>query len=210
MKFSLTLWISLLCSIAGQAQVKFAVAAGYNHNTARIHKRSLLSTSLQETGYVPGAYANFRVETEFEAPLYFTGMIGYDMRGYTYQALPDSSVKTRIHYVSLSPMLNYHFNTGANSYFSVFAGPVVEFAISGKETIDYNGETKTQPMRFSMSGYYSIANVAVQSGVAYHFNKWFIEGSYHLGVTSINNEEEVDKTNIKTRGMAVGIGYWLR
>lgn len=206
MKFAFALWISLLGSLPVFAQVKFAVSAGYNHNTARIHKNS----SLQETGYVPGGYANLRVETEFEAPLYFSGMAGYSMRGYTYQVLPDSSIKTRIHYVELAPMLNYHFKTGGHSYLNIFAGPVVGVALAGTQTIDDNGQKRSESMKFSLTGNYNLANVAIQTGLAYHFSHWFIEGSYHLGVSSINNLEEVDGVNIKNRAISLGIGYWLR
>jgi hypothetical protein len=206
MKLASTLCITLLSCLSLSAQVKFAISAGYNHNTARIHKNNVL----QQTGDVPGANVNFRVETDFEAPLYFSGMIGYSMRGYEYKSRPDSTIKTNIHYVDIAPMFNYHIKTGNKNYINLFAGPLVGLAISGKQKINYNGETVSEPMKFSLSGYYGLANVAVQSGIAFHFDKWFIEGLYHLGVNSINNEEETDQTNIKNRGISLNIGYWLR
>ncbi len=206
MKFVIALWIMLLSILSAQAQVKFAVSAGYNHNTARIHKNDVL----QSTGDVPGGYANLRVETEFEAPLHFTGLVGYNMRGYVYNVLPDSTVSTRIHYVDIAPMLNYHFNTGTNSLLNVFAGPMVGFALAGTQTVESAGQKTSAPMKFSLTNHFSLANIGIQSGLAFHFNNWFLEAGYHLGVSSINNEEEVDRTNIKNRAITVGIGYWLR
>lgn len=206
MKFAITLWIVLFSSVSLFAQVRFAAAAGYNHNTARIHKND----QLQETGYISAGYANFRVETNFEAPLYFTGLVGYNMRGYVYHVKPDSTVSTRIHYVDLAPLLNFHINTGSEQFVNLFAGPVVGIAIGGKQNIESNGQKVSEPMKFSLSKYYGYANIGIQTGLAYNFNKWFIEGTYHLGVSSINNEEEIDRTNIKNRGMSIGIGYWFR
>ncbi|RYY44621.1 MAG: PorT family protein, partial [Chitinophagaceae bacterium] len=148
----------------------------------------------------------------FEPPLHFVGMLSYNLRGYT--AIPltgdTSKIENRIHYIDLAPMLSYDFKTGENSHFSLSIGPVLGVAISGRQKITENGQTNSSKMQFSFSNNYGYFNLGIHNGLSYHFNNWFVEGSYHLGVSSINNNEEVDDTNIKNRGFALTLGYWLK
>ncbi|MFT3981427.1 MAG: outer membrane beta-barrel protein [Ferruginibacter sp.] len=206
MKYLYTVLFIVLISTGSYGQTKFAISGGYNHNSARILKNN----DKQTTGDVPGFNLGVRMETEFEPPLHFTAFLGYNTRGYTYQALPDSSVETRIHYIDLAPTFSFNFKTTESSHLNLFAGPLLGIAFSGKQTTKVNGTSSSSDMKFSFSGSYGYANLAIHAGLGYHFRQFFVEGSYHLGLNSINNEEETDHTNIKLRGFSVNLGYWLR
>ncbi|HRD57630.1 MAG TPA: outer membrane beta-barrel protein [Ferruginibacter sp.] len=198
--------IGTLIHLTVRAQVKWGVSAGYNHNAARIH----LNNQLQKTGYVPGFNAAARIEIEFEPPLHFTGLLGVSRRGYHYKVTPDSAVKTAINYIDISPMLNYNIGIGSGNKISLMAGTLLGFAFSGKEKTTVNGLRSTRNMKFSLSNNYSYANLAAQAGIGFHFNKFFIEGIYQLGLNSINSNEEFDNTNIKLRSISFNFGYWLK
>lgn len=208
MKYLIAGMVALVFSSASVAQSKFAIQAGYNHNTARVHK----GTEKQATGYVPGFNIGARFKTAFEPPLHFVGMLSYNLRGFTREAVNDSvsKIENHIHYIDIAPMLSFDIKAGGNNHFSITAGPVLGIAFSGKEKTTKNGVTSTAPMVFSFTNNYGYANIGIHTGLSYHFKKVFIEGSYHLGVSSINNEEEFDDTNIKNRGFALSLGYWLK
>lgn len=191
------------------AQTKLAVMAGYNHNTARIHTNNIK----QSTGYKPGFNVGARIKTGFEPPLHFVGSISYNLRGYSFEPSTfgdTSKIETSIHYIDISPMLNYDFNMGENNKLSLIAGPVVSVAFSGKQKLTEDGMTKSSDMKFSVTRNYNYFSVGIHSGINYQFNKMFIEAGYHLGISSISNEEEFDNTNIKNRGFSLSLGYWLK
>jgi hypothetical protein len=208
MKYLIAGICAFLISLSSLAQTNIALHAGYTHNTAKV----ITGNNKQPAGYVPGFSIGARVKTAFEPPLYFVGMISYSLRGYTLNPLAGdtSKLETHIHYIDIAPMLNYDISLGNNRQLSLTVGPVLGVAFSGRQKITENGITSSAPMKFSISNNYGYFNVGIHNGISYRFNKMFIEGSYHLGVSSINNNEEMDNTNIKNRGFALSVGYWFK
>ena len=208
MKYLIAGICALTLSFSSIAQSKIAIHAGYNHNTAKVFK----GDTKQPTGYVPGFNIGARIKTAFEPPLHFVGMLSYNLRGFTIEPLTGDTgkIETHIHYIDIAPLLSLDFKTGGTSYISLTAGPVVGIALAGRQKLTENGITTSAPMKFDISKDYGYANFALHTGIGYHFNKMFIEAVYHLGFNSINNYEEVDNINIKNRGFAVSLGYWLR
>jgi len=208
MKYLIVGFFALATSLSSVAQSKFAIQAGYNHSTARVHTLNVK----QPTGYVPGFNIGARFKTAFEPPLHFVGMVSYNKRGYTLEPLNGavSKIETHIHYIDIAPLLNFDISTGGNHHLSITAGPVMGIALSGRQKITENGVTTSSPMKFSVTNNYGYASFAIFNGLSYHFNNMFVEASYHLGVSSINNNEEVDETNIKNRGFGLTLGYWLK
>lgn len=194
--------------VPAKAQTRIALRAGYNHNTASIHHKG----AEQPTGYVPGVHVGLQVKTAFEPPLHFTGLVAYNRRGFTLTPLYGDSqrVETRIHNLNLAPLLSYDIATRKNQHLTLTAGPMAGIAFSGSQEITEGGETRSSKMKFSTSANYGFFDLAIYSGIGYHFNKVFIEASYHLGFVSINNNEEKDGTNIKNRGLNVSLGYYFR
>ena len=195
-------------SLPSVAQTKIALKAGYNHSSARI----LLNTVEQNTGYVPGINLGLQVKTSFEPPLHFTALLSYNVRGYTFSTpnAPVQKVETQIHYANLAPLISYDIATGKNQHFTLTTGPMAGLALSGKQKSTVAGVTSSSKMRFSTSADYGLFDLAIYNSIGYHFNKIFVEASYHLGFVSINNNEETDYTNIKNRGFGLSLGYYIR
>lgn len=195
-------------SLPSVAQTKIALRAGYNHSSARI----LLNTIKQKTGYVPGINLGLQVKTSFEPPLHFTALLSYNLRGYTYAVInsPVQKVETQIHYANLAPLISYDIATRENQHFTLTTGPMAGLAISGTQKTTEAGVTTSSKMKFSTSADYGLFDLAIYNSIGYHFNKIFVEASYHLGFVSINNNEETDFTNIKNRGFGLSLGYYIR
>ncbi len=200
--------VLMITLFAATAQTRLAVKAGYNHNTARIHIRDVE----QPTGSQPGINLGLQVKADFEPPLHFTGLMSYNMRGFTLKPLTGDTNKleTKTHYLNLAPLLSYDIATRKTQHITLTAGPMAGLGISGTQKITRGGVVNSSKMNFSTSANYGLFDLAIYSSVGYHFNKVFLEASYYLGFVSINNNEETDRTNIKNRGLGLSLGYYLR
>ena len=198
----------LIVVFSVNAQTRIAIKGGYNHSTARVHIKDVK----QATGYVPGINLGLQLKAGFEPPLHFTGLLSYNMRGYTLAPINSDTqnVETRFHNINLAPMLSYDIATGKNAHISLTSGPMFGLAISGTEKITDAGVTNSSKMKFSTSTNYGVFDLAIYNSIGYHYDKFFVEASYHLGFVSINNNEEFDKTNIKNRGLGLSLGYYIR
>jgi hypothetical protein len=161
---------------------------------------------------MPGINLGVQLKADFEPPLQFTGLLSYNMRGYSLTPLAGDieKVETKIHYLNLAPLLSYDIATGNTTHFTLTTGPMAGFGFSGTQKITEAGVTNASKMRFSTSGNYGLFDLAIYNSIGYHFDKIFVEASYYLGFVSINNNEETDRTNIKNRGLAISVGYYLR
>jgi hypothetical protein len=190
------------------AQTRIAIKGGYNHSTARIH----INDVSQPTGFIPGVNVGVQLKAGFEPPLHFTGLISYNMRGYSLSPLSGSieKVETRFHNINVAPMLSYDIATGNHNHISLTTGPMAGFAFSGTQKTTEAGVTSSSKMIFSTASNFSPFDLAIYNSIGYHLDKVFIEASYHLGFVSINNNEEFDKTNIKNRGFGLSLGYYIK
>ena len=186
---------------------RIAVKGGYNHSTARIQ----LNNVKQATGYIPGVNLGVQVKADFDPPLNFTGLLSYNMRGYTLSPVNNDTqkIETRFHNINLAPMLSYDIAVGKKGLIVLTAGPMAGLAISGTQKITVDDVTSSSKMIFSMTDHFGPIDLAIYNSIGYHFDKFFVEASYHLGFVSINNNEEFDKTNIKNRGLGLSLGYYI-
>lgn len=203
----ITAALLLLVSIA-KSQTRIAVKGGYNHSTARIH----INEVKQATGSIPAANLGLQLKADFEPPLHFVGLLMYNMRGYSLMPVNNDTqkIETHIHYINLAPLLSYDIAAGKNGHITLTTGPMGGLAFSGTRKITEDGKTSSSKMLFSTTGNFSPIDLAIYNSIGYHFDKFFIEASYHLGFVSINNNEEVDKTNIKNRGLGLSLGYYIK
>ena len=192
----------------GKSQTRIAFKGGYNHSTARI----LINEVKQATGYIPAINLGVQLKADFDPPLNFTGLLSYNMRGYSLTPINSDTqkVETRFHSINLAPLLSYDITTGKNSHITLTTGPMGGLAFSGTQKITEGGVTSSSKMIFSLSSNFGPIDLAIYNSIGYHFNKFFIEASYHLGFVSINNNEEFDKTNIKNRGLGLSLGYYIK
>lgn len=198
----------MFVSFLASAQTRIAIKGGYNHSTARV----LVDNVNQPTGFMPGINLGMQVKTSFEPPLHFTGLVSYNLRGFSVTPLNGTiqKIETRLHYINLAPLLTYDIATDEQHHISLTTGPMAGLGFSGTQKITEAGVTNSSKIKFSTSENYGLFDLAIYNSIGYHFNKIFIEASYYWGFVSINNNEETDKTNIKNRGFGLSLGYYIK
>jgi len=208
MKLLFSIALVLSCCFSSIAQTKIAIKAGFNYSTARAYFNDVK----QSTGFVPGANLAIQLKTEFDGPLHFSPYIAYSNRGYVIKSKNATGDKTRnsIHYIDVAPVLSLDFVTGSNKSFVIGFGPLAGLAIAGTEKTTIAGVTTSQKMRFTTSKDYGLFDLGLHTSLGYHFNKLFVEVAYQYGFASINNNEEIDKRNIRNRTFSLNIGYFIR
>ena len=208
MKHLVIIAVLLLSVLATKAQTRIAIKGGYNHSSARIH----INDVKQPTGSIPGFNLGVQLKAAFEPPLHFTALLSYNMRGYSLPLTNSDTqkIETRFHNINLAPLLSYDIAAGKNGHITLTTGPMAGLALSGTQKITEAGVTRSSKMIFSTSSNYGLFDLAIYNSIGYHFDKFFVEASYHLGFVSINNNEEFDKTNIKNRGLGLSIGYYIK
>lgn len=209
MKYLMFLSVALCFStLTATAQTRLAIKGGYNHTTGRVH----INNIKQPSGWQPGVNLGIQLTADFEPPLHFTGLLSYNGRGFTYTPLTGDiqKVETSSHYVNLAPLLSYDIPTRQQQHVTLTVGPMAGLGLAGTQKVTKAGTTTTSKMTFSTSSNYGLFDLAIYSSIGYHFNKFFVEGSYYLGFVSVNNNEELDKTNLKNRAVGISIGYYLR
>ncbi|MEO6490269.1 MAG: porin family protein [Ferruginibacter sp.] len=199
--------ILLICCSISQAQTRLAVKGGFNYSTARAYYNSVK----QSTGYVAGANFRIQAETIFEGRLYFTPSISYNSRGYVIRADSNRNDENRsiIHYGSIAPLLSFHFGDPGKSLF-LTAGPILGVAISGREKIKVNNITATSKMKFTTTSEYGLFDLGLYGALGYKIKAISVEAGYYFGFASINNNEELDKRNIRNRSFNITLGYYFK
>jgi hypothetical protein len=134
------------------------------------------------------------------------------MRGYTLNPINSDTqkIETRLHGINLAPLLSYDIPAGKNAHITLTAGPMAGISFSGTEKITEAGGIRSSKIIFSTTDHFSPFDLAIYNSIGYHFDKFFVEASYHLGFVSINNNEEFDKTNIQNRGFGLSLGYYIK
>jgi hypothetical protein len=208
MKFPVAITLMIFSFLQADAQTKIAIKAGFNYSTAK----ATFSGEKQATGYVPGANFAIQLKTAFDGPLHFSPYIGYSSRGFIIKSGNSTGDQTRnfINYIDVAPVLSLDFATSKTSSFAVSFGPLASLAISGTEKTRVAFVTNSSKMHFSTSENYGLFDLALHTGISYHFNKMFAELAYQYGFASINNNEEHDKKNIRNRTFSINVGYYFR
>lgn len=198
----------LVITIAySKAQTKIAVRGGINYSTARVY----YDTEKQPTGYKIGGNIGVQCDVPFDEGLHFTPYVGYNLKGFT--TSPKEGLVTKIdntiHYIDLVPKLGYYFSNNKDASFVLGAGMSLSAAIAGTEKITKEGITTSQKMNFEISKDYGLFDFGFVPSIGYTTKKFFVEGAFQLGLTSINNNEEHDEKNIRNRTFSLNFGYFL-
>lgn len=208
MKFLFAVLLTCLSLSPISAQTRIAVKGGFNYSTARAY----FNNKKQSVDFVPGANFGLQVKTMFDGPLHFSPYVAYSHRGYIINDAGNNGDKTKtsIHYVDLAPVLSLDLKTGAENTFVIGFGPTAGLALSGTEKTTVNGITTSSKMKFSTSKNYGLFDFGLHASLGYHFKKMFVEVAWQHGLTSINNNEELDKRNIRNRTLSLNLGYYFR
>ena len=189
------------------AQVKIAAKAGWNYATTKAVYNGVNQPTDFAFGYGIGALA----KVPFDGALHFSPSVMINKRGFIIKPLTGTNKieQYSITYLDLVPSLSVDFPHKDNS-FVISLGPDFGFTNFGKlKATDNNNIVTTQKIQF---GYGSIGwfDIGLSASVAYHLKKIFIEAGLMYGLTSINNNEEIDQRNIRNRMAGLNIGYYFK
>jgi hypothetical protein len=191
------------------AQNKLAVKGGYNYSTARAY----FDGKKQTTGFKSGYGLGLLFKTNIEGILHFSPGLTINKRGYTIEPStgPVKKYDNDITYIDLYPGLSLDIPMKKDNFFILDVGPQFGFTNFGNEkTTDAMGAVTSAKMQFSLSGSYGIADVGMNGGIGVSVNKFLVELKYYHGLSSINNEEEFDKRNIRNRMISFCVGYFFK
>jgi Outer membrane protein beta-barrel domain len=196
-----------IASVITYAQTKIAVTGGYTYSTARVSEYEIKKTSGYNSGYTIGVL----FKAPFDSYLHFSPYIAYSRRGYTFSTgrTPDSAFSNKMSYIDFVPSLSIDIPSGENS-FVLSAGFNVSLALSGTEKITSNGTTTSKKMKFDITSHYGLFDLGLNSSIAYHFPKFFVQAGYSLGLADINNQYDIDGRNIRNRMFSFCLGYYIR
>ncbi|MBP6431210.1 MAG: PorT family protein [Ferruginibacter sp.] len=185
---------------------KWAVKAGYNYTSGKAVYDGVKQTVNSKSGFGVGVMAKI----PFENQLIFTPSVGYSMKGFIVN--PKSGVPLKhdftLHYFTITPALSYEHTVNDNSFFFT-AGPYLGITKFGRIKTTTASGTTNEKMEFGY-GAYGMFDLGFTGGISYHFNNMFVEAQYSPGLTSINNNEELDKRNLKNTVLSLNIGYYFR
>ena len=208
MKLLFTTVLAISCFCNTNAQTKIAIKGGFNYSTARAYFNGVK----QSTGFVPGGNLAIQLKTAFDGPLHFSPYIAYSTRGFILKSGNSAGDQTRnfIHYIDIVPVLSLDFVTGKDNSLVIGLGPLASLAIGGTEKKTISGVTSSAKMHFTTSKDYGLFDLALHTSVGWHLKKYFIEVAYQYGFASINNNEELDKRNIRNRTLSLNFGYYFK
>jgi Outer membrane protein beta-barrel domain len=196
---------SLLC-LNGVAQTKIGIKAGPTFSTAKV----TVSGVKQSSSYKPGASIGVQFDVPFDGVLHFSPYAAYNMMASsTKYAASGAQVQTTLHYLSLAPGVSVHLQAPKENAFVIGFTPVLALTSFGNQKTTIGGVTTGEKINFGFDGT-GWFDLGLSGSLGYQFKKMFIQAIYYHGLTSINNKEEFDATNIKNRMFSLQIGYFFK
>ena len=192
---------------AASAQTNIGIKAGYNYSTALVKANGIK----QKTHYMSGYGAAIMLKTWFDGVLHFSPYVAYNRIGYSYTPSSGSikTIENTIQYIDVVPILSFDLPVKPGQTFIIGFGPVVGYALSGKEkNTSATGQVTESKMVFSF-GDYGRYDAGINLNAGYRMNKYLLEVSYRHSLTDLENNEDIIR-NIRTRMFNISIGYYLK
>lgn len=205
--FSLT----LLCTLAATAQVKYGFFAGPQITGVRY----MINGNKQESNLKGGVNLGMQLKIPLEYRLTFAPSVMYNLRGYKVNFTapsfpPDSSAldnNTSFHTVELAFLLQHDFSlTPGHFFFRI--GPSLDFALIGKEKYHTASNAINRNMKFSFGDYgHYLASAILHLGYEMK-NSSFVYVYYNYSLTTMNNADGGPK--IGNRAVGLSLGRYLK
>lgn len=124
----------------------------------------------------------------------------------------DKSTTTQI-LLDVPVLFNYNLPLGGSAKLTAFAGPTFSYALYGNTHVTTSttilGSTSTSENDYAMYGDNSTNNrfdITAAFGLKFQYSDFCLFGGYRLGLTDLNNNEDVKTTS---SGLFIGLGYNL-
>lgn len=196
-------------------QVEWGLKAGYNLSTVADAPEGIKSDF--RSGYHLGGLADVRISEKVSVQpelLYSTeGAKTIFQVGDEIFSI-DSREDIKLIYLNFPVMAKFHLVNSLN----LEAGPQVSYLLDAKSEYDfftlYRGERYSESGTDDLIGEVNSLSFGFNVGLGYGFRKdLFLQVRYHLGISSIADEETsddepgVDMNNIKNSGFQFSLGY---
>ena len=124
----------------------------------------------------------------------------------------DKSTTTQI-LLDVPVLFNYNLPLSGSAKLTAFAGPTFSYALYGNTHVTTSttilGSTSTSENDYAMYGDNSTNNrfdITAAFGLKFQYSDFCLFGGYRLGLTDLNNNENVKTTS---SGLFIGLGYNL-
>ncbi len=206
MKLLLAAFAASLCCFNSTAQTKIGIKGGPTYSTAVVTVNGVK----QSSSYKPGASLGVQFDVPFDGPLHFSPYAAYNMMASsTKYATTGAEVQTTLHYLSLAPGVSVHLQAPQDNAFVIGFSPVLGLTSFGNRKTTIGGVTTSEKVQFGFEGT-GWFDLGFSGSLGYQFKKLFIQAVYYHGLSSINNKEQYDATNIKNRMFSLQFGYFFK
>ncbi|UOB18027.1 porin family protein [Abyssalbus ytuae] len=199
-KITLTILTSLLFfNVYSQFMALPGIKAGGNYS-------NLMGDS-RETGKF-GFHVGAIAEIQITGNMFFQAEVLYSLQGAKYDIVEETleyDRKVDLHYLNVPLMAKIYLNGYDDGWFFE-VGPQVGFLVFAKETVDgtLNGEPIYEEAK--VTDFYSATDLYGSFGVGYKpfDSDFFISARYNLGLTDVDEYEDVD---VKARNTVVQLSF---
>lgn len=174
-------------------ELTWGVRAGMNISSAHMKAGGFTENSDSKIGFHVGAVLDWQILDAF----YIQPGLQYSLKGMKWD---DADLKSNASYIELPILASYRFYLGGeNTKLHVNAGPYLAMGIAGKSKDTDTGEKWDT---FGDDGLKRF-DVGLQFGVGVSFSKFYVGGSYQLGLMNIGR----DDIKYKNRNWMITLGY---
>ncbi|MBO7100427.1 MAG: outer membrane beta-barrel protein [Bacteroidales bacterium] len=206
---------------AGIANAQIGINAGYatqNYYSTYTNGNTNYNDTIMMSGFFVGGNYNLNLTGDINL------FVGLQLRYNTYSdsasgtiyGLANGKVKRNDEQmlIDVPILVNYGFNLTDDLKLSVFAGPTISYALSGKTTVTSSGNvlflsgSSTDEINWynADEGNMSPLDVSFTLGLNFDYKGFRLFGGFNMGMMNLSKE---DKTTMKGNNLFVGIGYAL-
>ena len=189
---------------------KFSISIGGNLANVSLGsdlEESFTSLGITKNGII-GLSGSFMSSFEIGDMIYLEPELSFVQKGWmlSFDGM-DDDLNTIFNFLEISPMLRY----AVNDEFSIILGPVVGYALSGKNDVlevSSNGNTSitSEAIDFEDSGLNQI-DYGLNLGISFVINETIdFRTGYSLGFANLD-DSDLENNSLKTNGIFLKIGY---
>ena len=192
---------------AGMASAQLGIHVGYAPQTY-LNKVTVAGTTITDTtsmtGFFVGVDYNVNLTGDLNVSVGLQGRYNTKSEENTVLGVSTKVASTQM-LIDVPILFNYGLNLSDALKLSIFVGPTVNFALSGKNTTTV-GATENESNWYDDNSDLKKLDVALTAGLALNFSDIKIFGGYNMGLMNLTG---ADNTTRKGTNFFVGVGYNL-
>lgn len=196
---------------ANSANAQIGVNLGYAplaETTTYTYNNNSSTSTVNFTTFFVGANYNVELPAGLGLSLGLQARYGTSSDSIDYIVGKTKATSTQL-LLDVPVLLNYGITLGRDARLSVFAGPMLTYALSGKtayETTTVVGDGNSESDWYGDNSNRSQFNLSGAAGVCFTYTDFRLFGGYQMGFLNLS---KADNTTCKTSGIFFGLGYAL-